>query len=249
MNTILKQLAAVGTPRHRWAEYRDIIRASDGIEDANRSGFTVIMSTGRERVDVPGGLTEDFYNSLAELCDDDEKGLLAKGVIDNLLRADWNTWDSFQGYFCKELGQSLEEWLADVVAPHGCETIASLLRDAISQYRIEFPRAGTLPSWDKNTMTLKFGSYGPWRLTSRANCQIAVMSALQANNWKPVNQVPEWESPKDLLRRKRSPNHPAPGFLDTAQIKFALYELRKLTSGVLDWHELNATGAAWNPLV
>ena len=96
MNNTLNQLAAVGSPRGPWSDYADILRDSLAVEDADRSGFTVIKPTGSEKVDVPGGLTESLYKELAYLVTDDEKGLLAKGVIDSLLRADWHTWHSFQ---------------------------------------------------------------------------------------------------------------------------------------------------------
>jgi len=247
MNTTLLRLAAVGKPLDPWEEYSDIIRNSIAIEDADRCGFTVLKSTGTEKVVLPNGLTEGLYEELARWCDEGERGLLAKGVIDNLLRVEWRTWSGFQSFFFKELGVSLEDYLRDVVKEQrGFGVVVSLLRDAIGQYRLLFPHS---PSWDVKSYTLRFGGHGPWTFTSRANTQIAVIEALQANKWEPVSPIPAWESPNERRRRQRNVSLPAAGDLDTLQIKFALHELRKRTAGVIQWHELEGRGAWWESLI
>lgn len=246
MNTTLLTLAAVGSPRHPWSQYADIIRDSVALLDADRDGFTVLTSTGSQRVDLPNGLTEALYEHLAPWCDDREEGLLAKGCLQHRLDVDWSTWNRFDAYIRRELGNSLEEWLPDIVSQHGFHLVAATAKAALAQFRIDFPATPRWYTLGTDTFILDYGIHGRWQFESRAAVQIAVISALAKNDWKPVEQIAEWHSRAFLRRQSQKPPLTK---LHTLQIKFALNDLRKKTLGVMDWHEHRAFGASWESLV
>ncbi len=246
MNTTLLTLAAVGSPRHSWSEYSDIIRNSAALIDADQDGFTVLTSTGSQRVTLPSGLTDALYEYLAPWCDDREKGLLAKGCLHRHLAVDWRTWSRFNAYLRRELGNSLEEWLPDAVSQHGFQRVGATAKDALAQFRIEFPATPNWYSLKADTFILDYGVHGRWLFESRAAVQIAIISALAKSNWKPVEHIEEWHS---RAFRRRQSQKPLLMTLDTLQIKFALNDLRKKTRGVMDWHEHRAFGASWESLV
>lgn len=236
--------------------YTEIIRESCGIESADRAMITVVKTTGTKRIRFPEGLVPELYEKLALWCSDDEKGLLAKGVIENLVRPTDRDWREFQRLFSRERGETLEEFLPGVVERHGFQKIASLVEKAIDGHRAFRPSepcsprlaSGVLtPTWDSISYTLSFGDQGKWTFTSRANRQIAIIEALHANGWNPVASIPTWESPQKKQRRLSSSS--STRNLHTYQIKDAIHHPRKRTTGVISWHERDAYGATWKPLV
>jgi len=244
MNTLLKQLAAIATPRHPWSDARDLI-TNGHVERADARGFTVLTSTGSETVDVPGGMTVGAYDNLAPFCSDEEKGIMAKGVLENMLKADYQTWDRFQYFRNKKMNANLEEWLPRAVAESGFGAVTAALKEELADFRVNHPPT---PSWNDDDLTLRFGCSQSWTFTTRARCQIAVLRALQGNDWKPVLRIPEWETPKEKLKRLSNRKIEPIKYLSNSNVKSALFELRDRTSGILSWHEYRLNGASWASL-
>jgi hypothetical protein len=195
MNTILKQLAAVASPRHPWAAYSDIIRAADYLEAADASGVTVMKSTGSERVDFPDGLTEGLYDYLAPWCIDSEKGLLAKGVLQNKLGLDHLDLECVLKLLRNEFGQCEEDWLPSLAKAVGFKTIADTCREALALERTESPRPDircdiyTTPRWDRMARRLSYG-VEKWHFRDGAVMVFAVLDTLEANSWNAANVLP-----------------------------------------------------------
>jgi len=227
MNTLLKQLAAIATPRHPWADARDLI-TNGYVEDADAGGFTVLTSTGNERFDVPGGMTVEAYETLAPLCSDDEKGLLAGGVVQNLLTVDWHTWDRIQCFFFEARKEGIEEWLPGAVK-NGFDPVLAEIKNAIAQLPPLPPPKPTLREMP-NGVLLRYGSE-EWRITSRASTIIPILMALHKNEWKSVSSI-EYRG----------------GILDDMQVKQALNQLKERTKKVIDWHAQTTTYPFGTPI-
>lgn len=254
MNNTFEQLADLVpvTLPHRFEIYRHIIRESCGIEAANRAQITVVKTTGTERIDLPEeGMTEELYDYLSPRCDESERGLLAKAVVENLIRPDWQTWDEFQAFFSKARGEFLEEFLPEVVERRGFQEISSLVRDAISRFRLEYPKPTLNPSrhpmWDAKTNTLCYGKKF-WKFPTQASSIIAILEALHANGWNQVDSIPVWESPAYKQKRRRDSNPLQRDDLKSDQIGYAVNQLRKKTKGILTWHRVRLIGVSWKPL-
>jgi len=195
MNTLLKQLAAAASPRHPWAVYSDIIRAADSIEHADASGFTVVKSTGGERVVVPDGFTEGLYDYLAPWCADDEKGLLAKGVLQHELGLDHLDWECLLTLLRAEFGRCEEVWLPSLAKAVGFKNIAGACREALELERAEHPRPHVncdiyfKPRWDRKARRLSYGA-DKWHFRNGAVMVFAVLDTLEKNSWNAANVFP-----------------------------------------------------------
>lgn len=216
MNTLLTKLAALAKPRHPWADARDLI-TNGYVEDADARGFTVLTSTGNERFDVPRGMTVEAYNTLAPLCSDDEKGLLAGGVVQNLLTVDWHTWDRYQCFFFRARNEGIEEWLPGAVEKSGFESVAAGIKEAIALLPPLPPQTPALREMPGGFL-LQYG-LNEWTFSNHATIIVPILMALQKNEWKPVTSVDD-----------------SGGVLEEMQIKFAVNQLNHKTAEVISWH-------------
>lgn len=216
MNTLLKQLAAIATPRHRWSDARDLI-TNGHVERADARGFTVLTSTGTETVEVPGGMTVDAYHNLAPLCSVEESGILAGGVVQNLLTIDWRTWDRYQCFDFRVRKQGIEEWLPRAVEENGFDPVLAGIKNAIAQLPPLPPPKPTLRKL-RNRFALQYGLH-EWEFSTRASTTVPILMALQSNKWEPVTSIEDSD-----------------GILEEMQVKQAVYQLNHITAEVIGWH-------------
>lgn len=223
MNELLTRLAALGTPRDCWADASGLI-TSGYVESADADGIAVVTSTGIERLDVPRGMTAQVYDVLAPICSDDEKGILAGGVLQYLLKVDWNKWDRYKSSFYRSRKQSIEEWLSRAIEENGFHAVVALIKEDIAQLPALPPRTPTLHKNPKGHL-LRYGLH-EWTFTTHASTTVPILVALQTNKWKPVEYVP---FNNDILTEM--------------QIKFAVNQLNRKTKKVISWHALTRTYA------
>jgi hypothetical protein len=216
MKTLLTQIAALAKPRHPLSDVRDLI-TNGCIEAADAIGFSVIKCTGTERVEFPFGMTPETYCDLAQFCSHDERGILAKGVLENLLTVDWHTWDRFQCVFYRATEQDIEEWLPGAVEEIGFQAVAAGIKKAIAQLPPLPPKTPILRQMPTGFL-LQYG-HNEWTFSNHASTTGPILKALQSNKWEPVTSI---EAPD--------------GILDEMQVKQAVYQLNHITAKVIGWH-------------
>src|SRR5687768_7888394 len=121
---------------HPWQEYADLIDPELGLESVSSDGFSVRLMDGTRTVEFGEWLAKEHYDYFAPMLDDLDKTAVAKAVVENLLSpglfpefsAGW--WALRQRY-----GQDEEQWLPDMVATRGFDTVTEEMRQAIAEYK------------------------------------------------------------------------------------------------------------------
>ena len=210
---------------------------SGGIVDSRAGRLTIQTNTGETSINFPDGLTAAHYQYFtANHCsiEDQEQGLIAKVVLENMLTFDWFDWDVAIKTLRKKHGDFEEDWLPEMVSTIGFDAIAEEMRLALAQERKLHPRPRTLPAWDLDEHQLKFGKPF-WTFKSNAVIQISILNAMQKNRWRSAKDIQRYMSAKDELRPATGAIIKKPFYLEQPEIRDACHQLNEKTKGLLKW--------------
>jgi hypothetical protein len=230
---MLKQLELLvsPTPDDPWKEYIELIR-DGGIEDAAPWGFAVRGETGRTEVTLDGGLKPQHYQRLAPLVTDDEKSILAAGVLQNMLQPiHGSDWQTAMHMLCEAYGDDESLWLPAMVESHGFSAIADELRERLTQYRRFHRPSRRKLDWVEHPVwhgpKIRVLEYGQHKFTFRsdADVQMKLLAELERNGWKPIN-----------CSDQRNQEQPGRFYLDPDQVRDAAKALRRKTLPYINWH-------------
>lgn len=165
------------------------------VVGATANALEVMTDLGKVVVDVPGGLTAALYGQVAGLLSDEEKAVLALGVLQHELDLAAADFDRLRTLLSEAIGPSEEDWLPGLVDSVGFAVIAGTCREAIRADRATTPppvvRVGVFatPRWDRRTRTFTYGDY---RRTFRDKSVMvfAVLDALEDACWGPAHVIP-----------------------------------------------------------
>jgi hypothetical protein len=164
-------------------EYARLIKEGM-LDSASANGFTVELGDGTRRVIVDGGLQARDYEYLAPLLNDLDKAILAKGVLENLLRpCSWRDFDiGWRRLLDKVPNVPEEDWLPSFVEKHGFDAIAAAMKQAIENFHRANPGAFMeKPRWD--SMWLVWRGH-KWRFRNQAKGPVRdSLNALESRGW------------------------------------------------------------------
>lgn len=182
-------------------------------------------------MDVPGGLTAALYGKLARQLGDEEKAVLAFGVLENELRVDFTDFDRLRSLLLPVFGPDDDEWLPPLVETVGFDVIADTCQAAIQADRASVPRPRIRvavfsdPRWNRRTRTLTYGEH-QWRFRDGSVMVFAVLDALEDSRWRPAQAIP--------YARKNGARNTT--YMD---VRYAVQYIKKRTGHVLKWTACN----------
>jgi hypothetical protein len=226
----LKAIGPAPPPLHPWREYLGQVRTGR-IVWATAYSFVVHTGYGEVSVDAPGGLTAALYRELAPLLSDEEKAVLAFGVLENDLGLKAADFDTLRGFLWDVFGPSEEDWLPPLIEAVGFDVIADKCRDAIRAERASIPpprirvAVFTSPRWCRRSRTLTYGQHR-WRFRDRSVMVFAVLDALEDARWRPAMVIP--------YARKNGARNTT--YMD---VRYAVQYIKSRTGQVLKWTACN----------
>lgn len=202
------------------------------LEDAHKHSLLLHDGDGTHEIEIPEGLSEQHYHSLAPVLEtDEEKAALAFGVLESLVQLLWNERDVARGLLRKKYSKDTDtdgDWLPALIVSKGFPALAGELKDELAAYRkrVKPPRLKVAvmerPQWDG--YVLRFGGQ-EWRFRRDGGPTNMLLDELERIRWQyPVR-----------LRE-----------LTQKQVTEAAKVLRKKTKGHIDWQAPMNRELSWS---
>lgn len=217
---LLDSLAASlpGATPDPWQDIREALGDPGScLERADEKGFWVHDGECTRRVEFPGGLTERHYRLFSMSLTDDEKAVLAMGVIKNRMRPicpeDWNIIESLLLKKSDATINGQGARLPALVQSKGFQAIAEEMKQELKEYKKRTPRRRLRivvvekPSWDGRV--LSFGGK-TWKFRRDNGPVNQLLDELEQTKWQFPVRLPSLHSDQvreagRLLRRKTRP--------------------------------------------
>jgi hypothetical protein len=236
----LREIARLGKEVN---EYEETVKHSIAVLGANRHRIELLTVTGTQFLELYNGFTVDWYKRLAPFVKEDERELLAVGCLQHHSGIEVPEFSNFDG-FCFQNGINLGERIVEVLEDGDFDQFVLDFKQEHAAYKEEFP---ITPRWFRNEngqFVLKYNG-NEWSYTNAAYTIISLINALHQNDWTPVERIQVWYSPTS---RESRMNPPPVEFLTSEQVKQAVNQLKKRTTGHIEWHSYQAEGASWEPV-
>jgi len=212
-------------------EVCDLIAGSDCLIGADDAGFTLQSGNTAHRVDLPGGLTEAHYRRFAPSLFDEDKAILALGVIRRTIQPkawlDWENTKTLARDLHRTTGDDDYEGMLRSIDSLGFAAVVSDLKAKIAKTpKTPQCRARLVvvekPVWDGNGGVLSFGNK-MWKFRKQDGPVAHLLDRLERENW---------------------PRSVKLNYLDPDQVREAARVLRK-TRPTINWSAESDGVLAW----
>lgn len=229
---LLGNLIAIASPKpfDPWEDHKKVI-SEGGIADADANGFSVEGPLGCTRITFPGGLTEDHYNIFSPPLDDDEKLILAKGVLENNIQSIFGQdWKGAIYLLHHKYNIDLYKAVPEINQAKWVNNLANIVNEIkreFNEYRLANPHPRVqwikveTPIWEPPYL---FFAGEKWFFRKDADVIFALLNDLERNKWKHA-----------FLSNKSDQGKSDKIYLDLNQVHDAARDLRKKTKGYLTW--------------